>query len=70
LGAFIIAEIKDPSMHAIIMVMLKANPNERISSADVVSRINNLIELQLRIGLLFQPYFANNYWELGNKIPI
>ncbi len=26
-------------MHAIIMDMLKANPNERISSADVVSRI-------------------------------
>jgi hypothetical protein len=28
-------------MHAIIMEMLKANPNERISSADVVSKINN-----------------------------
>ncbi len=28
-------------MHAIIMDMLKYNPNERISSADVVSRINN-----------------------------
>jgi hypothetical protein len=28
-------------MAAIIMDMLKTNPNERISSADVVSRINN-----------------------------
>ncbi|EFX65571.1 hypothetical protein DAPPUDRAFT_264519 [Daphnia pulex] len=37
-------KIKDPSMHAIIMEMLKANPNERISSADVVSRINSLIK--------------------------
>jgi hypothetical protein len=33
-------------MHAIIMEMLKANPNERISSADVVSRINSLIKFQ------------------------
>jgi serine/threonine protein kinase len=37
-----IAEIKQqhPMLHAIIMEMLKANPNERISSADVVTRIN------------------------------
>jgi hypothetical protein len=27
-------------LHAIIMDMLKDNPNERISSADVVTRIN------------------------------
>jgi hypothetical protein len=44
-------------MHAIIMEMFKANPDERISSADVVSRLNNLIEFQLSIGLLFQPYY-------------
>jgi hypothetical protein len=31
---------------------------------------NNLTELQLRIGLLFQPISANNRWKLGNKIPI
>jgi serine/threonine protein kinase len=49
-GCFTIAEIKDPLMHAIIMEMLKDNPNERISSADVVTRINNLIKFQLRMG--------------------
>ncbi len=56
-------------MHAIIMEMLKANPNERISSAKVVSRIkfftiqkNNFIEPQLRIWRSFQ---LN-----GNQIPI
>jgi hypothetical protein len=45
-------------MHAIIMEMLKDNPDERISSADVVTRINNLIELQLRIGRSVQPNFV------------
>jgi hypothetical protein len=55
-------------MHAIIMEMLKDNPDERISSADVVSRINNLIELQLRIGRSVQPNFAHNRWELRNKV--
>jgi hypothetical protein len=45
---------RDPMLLAIIMDMLKDNPNERISSADVVSRTNNLIKFQLRIGLLFE----------------
>jgi hypothetical protein len=69
---FIIAEMREQHpMHSTIIVdMWKANPNERISSADVVTRINNLIKFQLRIGLLFQPNFANNHWELGNKILI
>ncbi|EFX68810.1 hypothetical protein DAPPUDRAFT_329751 [Daphnia pulex] len=41
LGAFIKAEIKENPMRAIIRDMLKDNPNnERISSAEVVSRIN------------------------------
>jgi hypothetical protein len=53
-------------MHAIIMEMLKDNPEERISSADVVSRINNLIEL--RIGRSVQPNFAYNRWESRNKV--
>jgi hypothetical protein len=55
-------------MNAIIMDMLKADPNERISSTNVVSRINNLIELQLRIGRSVQPNFAHNRWELRNKV--
>jgi hypothetical protein len=64
-------------MHAIIMDMLKDNPNERISSTNVVSRTkffaiqkNNLIELQLRIGRSVQLNIVNNRWELRNQIPI
>ncbi|EFX68083.1 hypothetical protein DAPPUDRAFT_260563 [Daphnia pulex] len=37
-----IEEQKHP-MHAIIMDMLKKNPNDRISSADVITRIANII---------------------------
>jgi hypothetical protein len=54
--------MKDHPMHAIIMEMLKDNPNERISSADVVSRLNNLTELhQLRIGLFFNHIIYYSY---------
>jgi hypothetical protein len=58
-------------MHStIITEMLKDNPDERISSADVVSRINNFIEFQSRILRSVQSTFAYNRWGLGNKIPI
>jgi serine/threonine protein kinase len=40
----IIAEIKkgQPIIHDILMEMLKRNPDERISSSDVVTKLTNI----------------------------
>jgi serine/threonine protein kinase len=41
---FIIAEKRDHPMHAIIMRMLEKDPEMRISSADVVTEITNIVD--------------------------